>query len=152
MWDDAEVIGYLISKASPLFWKHLSHKVQDCVGEVFLRWIVPIMGDVSVHDGPEPLDGIEMRAIGRQWDQMTATVFAQQKRSDIGAFVVWGIVQNDVNDTFIRVPRLNLGEKLNGANSIDGGWFNKGRVEGFQVQSAVNVHAPTPRCRLNGWI
>ena len=61
---------------------------QDCVGEVFLRWIVPIMGDVTVHDGPEPLDGIEMRAIGRQWDQMNATVFARQERSDIGAFVV----------------------------------------------------------------
>ena len=65
MWDDTEVIGDLISKASPLFWKHLSHKVQDCVVGVFLRWIVPIMGDVTVHDGPEPLDGIEMRAIGR---------------------------------------------------------------------------------------
>ena len=63
MWDDAEVISYLISKAGPLFWKHLSHKVKDCVGEVFLRWIVPIMGDVAVHDGPEPLDGIEMRAV-----------------------------------------------------------------------------------------
>ena len=74
------------------------------------------MGDVSVHDGPEPLDGIEMRAIGRQWDQMNATVFARQERSDIGAFVVWGIVPNDVNDTFVRVSRLDLSEKLNGAN------------------------------------
>ena len=110
------------------------------------------MGDVTVHYGPEPLGWIEMRAIGRQWDQMTATVFAQQKRSDIGAFVVWGIVKNDVNDTFVRVPRLDLSEKLNGANPINGGWFNKGRVEGFHVQSAVDVHAPTPRCRLNGWI
>ena len=91
------------------------------------------MGDVTVHDGPEPLDGIEMRAIGRQWDQMNATVFARQERSDIGAFVVWGIVPNDVNDTFVRVSRLDLGEKLNGANPIDGGWFNKGRVEGFRV-------------------
>ena len=91
------------------------------------------MGDVAVHDGPEPLDGIEMRAIGRQLDQMNATVFARQERSDIGAFVVWGIVPNDVNDTFVRVSRLDLGEKLNGANPIDGGWFNKGRVEGFRV-------------------
>ena len=88
MWDDTEVIGYLISKAEPVFWKHRSHKGQDCVGEVLLRWIVPIMGDVTVHDGPEPLDGIEVWAIGRQLDQMNATVFARQERSDIGAFVV----------------------------------------------------------------
>ena len=110
------------------------------------------MGDVTVHDGPKPLYGIEVRAIGRQWDQMNATVFGRQERSDIGAFVVSGIVPNDVNDTFVRVSRLDLGENLNRANPIDGGWFNKGRVEDFQVQSAVNVHAPTPRCRLNGWI
>ena len=51
------------------------------------------MGDVTVHDGPEPLDGIEMRAIGRQLDQMNATVSAQQERSYIGAFVVWGLSQ-----------------------------------------------------------
>ena len=82
------------------------------------------MGDVAVHDGPEPLDGIEMRAIGRQLDQMNATVFARQERSDIGAFVVWGIVPNDVNDTFVRVSRLDLGEKLNGANPIDGEWLD----------------------------
>ena len=54
------------------------------------------MGDVAVHDGPEPLDGIEMRAIGRQLDQMNATVFARQERSDIGAFVVWSIVPKGV--------------------------------------------------------
>ncbi len=119
---------------------------------MFLRWIVPIVGDVTVHDGPKPLDGIEMRAIGRQWDQMNATVFARQERSDIRAFVVSGIVPNDVNDTFVRVSRLDLGENLNRANPIDGGWLNKGRVEGFEIQSAVNSHAPTPRCRLNGGV
>ena len=48
------------------------------------------MGNVTVHDGPEPLDGIEM------W----ATVFARQKRSDIGAFVIWSIVPNKMNNTF----------------------------------------------------
>ena len=77
---------------------------------MFFRWIIPILGDVTVRDGPEPLDGIEMRAIGRQWDEMNATVFAQQERSDIGAFVVSGIVPNDMNATFFRGPRLDLGE------------------------------------------
>ena len=110
------------------------------------------MGDMAVHDGPKPLNRIEMRAIGRQLDQMNATVFARQERSDIRAFVVWGIVPNDVNDTFVRVASLDFGEKLNGADTIDGGWFNEWRVKGFQVQSAVNVHAPTPRCCLDGGV
>ncbi len=68
------------------------------------------MGDVAVHDGPEPLDGIEMWAIGRKLDQMNATLFARQERSYIGAFVVWGIVPNDVNDTFVRVSSLDFGQ------------------------------------------
>ena len=51
------------------------------------------MGDVLVHDGPEPLNGIEMRAIGRQLDQMNAAVFARQERSDIVAFVVRALSQ-----------------------------------------------------------
>ena len=102
------------------------------------------MGDVSVHDGPEPLDGIEMRAIGRQWDQMNATVFARQERSDIGAFVVWGIVPNDVNDTFVRVSSLDFGEKLNGADTIDGGWFKKRarrRFPGSERRECSRAHA-----------
>lgn len=36
------------------------------------------MGDVTVHDGPEPLDGIEMWAIGRQLDQMNFVPFSGQ--------------------------------------------------------------------------
>jgi len=44
---------------------------------------------------------------------MNATVFARQERSDIWAFVVWGIVPNDVNDTFVRFVGLDFGEKLN---------------------------------------
>lgn len=110
------------------------------------------MGDMAVHDVPKPHHGISMREIGRQLDQMNATVFARQEHSDIGAFVVWNIVPNDVNDTFVRVPSLDFSEKLNGADTIDGGWFNEGRVEGVQVQSAVNVHAPTPRCCLDGGV
>ena len=91
------------------------------------------MGNVIVHDGPEPFDGIEMRAIGRQLDQMNATAFARQERSDIGAFVVRGIVPNNVNDTFVRVSGLDFGEKLNRSDPIDGGWLNEGRIKGFQV-------------------
>ena len=57
----------------------LSHKIQDCVGEVFLRWIVSIMADVALHDGPEPLDGIEMRVIGWQLDLMNVTVLSDNE-------------------------------------------------------------------------
>ena len=53
------------------------------------------MGDAAVYDGPEPLDGIELRVIGRQLDRMNATIFARQERSNIEAFVVLDNVSND---------------------------------------------------------
>jgi hypothetical protein len=90
-----EVFSYFIWKAEPQFWKRLSHKVQDYANEMFFRWIVPIMGDAAVYDGPEPLDGIELRVIGRQLDRMNATIFARQECSNIEAFVVLDNVSND---------------------------------------------------------
>ena len=67
------------------------------------------MGDVTVHDGPEPLDGIEMGAIGRQLGQMNAAVFARRERSEIGAFVVRGVVPDDMDDALVGVARLDFG-------------------------------------------
>ena len=61
-----------------------------------------------------------------------------------GAFLVWGIVPNDVNDTFVRVPRFDLGEKLNGAYPIDGGWFKKRarrRFPGSERRECSRAHA-----------
>ena len=60
------------------------------------------MGDMAVQNDPEPLDLIKTKAIGQQLEQMNATIFARHKRSDIGAFAVWVIVLNDVNDTFVK--------------------------------------------------
>ena len=109
-------------------------------------------GEAIVYNSPELLNAIEMRVMRWHLDQMNTTVFARQKRSDISVFVKWSIVLNDVNNTFIRISHLDLGEKLKGAKPIDGGWFNKGRVEGFQVQSALNVHVAAALCRLHGWV
>ena len=70
---------------------------------------MPIVGDVLMHDGPETLGGIEMRAIERQLDQMNAAVFARQERSDIGAFVVRGVVPDDMDDAPVGVACLDFG-------------------------------------------
>ena len=67
------------------------------------------MGDVLVHEGPEPLDGIEIGAIGRQLGQMNAAVFARQGRFDVGAFVVRGVVPDDMDDALVGVARLDFG-------------------------------------------
>jgi len=50
-----------------------------------------------------------------------------QKSPDIGAFVVGGVVPDNMNDALVGVARLDLGEQLRGTDAIDGGGLNEGR-------------------------
>jgi hypothetical protein len=56
---NAEVIGYFITEVAPVFRGGFSEEKQDGVGKLLLRWIEAVVGDVSVHDGPEALDGVQ---------------------------------------------------------------------------------------------
>ena len=59
-----------------------------------------------------------MRAIGRQLDQVDAAVFAREKSPDIRPFVVSSVVPDQVDDAFILIAGLNLGEQLHGTHAI----------------------------------
>ena len=75
-----------------------------------------------------------------------------KKSPDIGPFVAGGFVPEDMNDTLVRVARFDLGQKLGGTDPIDAQRFDKRRVEGLNVQSAMNIHATAPRRAENRWI
>ncbi len=49
-----------------------------------------------------------------------------------------------MNEVFVRIARLNLGEKLRGADPVDGGWLDKRCVEGFKIERAMDIHAASP--------
>jgi hypothetical protein len=53
-----------------------------------------------------------------------------------------------MNDALFGVTGLNLGKKLRRADPVDGGWLDKGRIEGFKVERTMDIHA-APACR--GW-
>ena len=104
-----------------------------------------IMGDVLMQDGPKPLDRVQVWAIGRQLDQVDATLRPRQKRSHIGPFVAGGIVPDDMDEAFVGVARLNFGKKLHGTDPVDGGWLDKRRIEGLKVERAMDVHTDSVR-------
>jgi hypothetical protein len=80
--DDAEVIGDFVAKVAPVFWDGFAEEVQDGVGELLLPGIETVMRDMGVHDGPEALDGVQVRAIGGQLDQVDAAIGARQPVPD----------------------------------------------------------------------
>ena len=82
-----------------------------------------------------------MRAIGRQLDQVDAAVFAREKSPDIQRFVVNGVVPDHVDDAFILIAALNLGQQLHGTHATHCDRHDERRIKGFKVQRAVNVDA-----------
>ena len=84
-----------------------------------------------------------MRAIGRQLDQVDAAVFAREKSPDIRPFVVSGVVPDHVDDAFILIAVLNLGQQWHGTHAIHCDRRDERRIKGFKVQRAVNVDAGT---------
>lgn len=62
---DSEVIRDLVAEFSPFFGDGFSKEGEDCVGELFLPWVVTVMRNVLVHDRPEALNGVEMGTVGR---------------------------------------------------------------------------------------
>ena len=53
--------------------------------------------------------------------------------------MVSGVVLDHVDDAFILIVALNLGQQLHGTHIIHCGRRDERRIEGFKVQCAVNV-------------
>ena len=77
---------------------------------------------------------------------MDTTILPCEKLSEIRPFVISGIVLDDMDQSLIRVACFNCGKKLCGANPIEGRWLDKGRVEGFEVDHAMDINTATA-CR-----
>ena len=55
-----------------------------------------------------------------------------------------GIVPNDVDEAFVGVARLDLGEKLRRAHPVHRGGLDKGRIEILKVQRTWMFTRPRP--------
>ena len=73
---------------------------------------------------------------------MDAAVWPCKEISHVWPFVVSGIVPDHVDNAFIRIARLDPGEKLRRADPVHGGRLDKGCIEVFQVERTMDVHAP----------
>ena len=82
-----------------------------------------------------------MWAIRRQLDKMDAAFWPCEKSPDIWPFVIGGVVPDNVDHSLVGIARLNLGEKLRCADTIDGSWLDKGRIEGFKIEHTMDIHA-----------
>ena len=85
-----------------------------------------------------------MRAIGWQLDQVDTALWPCKELPDIRSLVIGGIIPNDMDEAFVGVACLNLGEQLRGTGPIHRSGLDKGRIEGLKVKRAMDVHPPAP--------
>ena len=112
--------------------------------ELLLCRVVAIVGDTLVHDRPQTLNGVKVRAIWRQLDEVDPALWPCKEVPDIRPSVVGGVIPDDMDDAFIGVVGLYLDEKLGGADPINCCGFDKGRVEGFEVQGPMDTGCAFP--------
>jgi len=70
-----------------------------------------------------------MGSEGRQLDTASRP---RQKGPNIGPFVIGDVVPDEMNDPIVRVPLLNLGQKLDGNDPINGCRFDKKCIKSFE--------------------
>jgi len=99
--------------------------------------LVAIVGDVSMQNGPKPLNRIEVGTVGRQLDQMDAASCPGKKSPDIGPFVVSGVAPDDMNNALVGVARFDPGQKLCCTDPINGCGLDKGPVEACLILNAA---------------
>ena len=82
----------------------------DLPAELGEGLVVPVVGDVFVHQGPQLFDGIEMRTVGRKEVQHDFAAGRRKPRFDDAGLVIAGVVDEDVDEAHRGVGALDLAQ------------------------------------------
>src|SRR5271166_6478419 len=96
--DDAEIVGDSVAKPLPLFGHGMPEELDDLPAELGEGLVVPVVGDVFVHQGPQPFDGIEMGTVGRKEAQNDFAPGLREPLSDDAGLVIAGVVDKDMDE------------------------------------------------------
>ena len=107
-----------------------------------------VVRHMLVDERRQSFDGVEVRAIRRQLNEVNAAVRPCEECPDIRSFMTGGVIPDDMDDNMpedmddalVGVASPCPGEKLRGADPIDGRRLDKGGVEGFEVERAMDIH------------
>ena len=111
-----------------------------------------VVRHMLVDERRQSFDGVEVRAIRRQLNEVNAAVRPCEECPDIRSFRTGGVIPDDMDDNMpddmpedmddalVGVASPCPGEKLRGADPIDGRRLDKGGVEGFEVERAMDIH------------
>ena len=108
--DDAEIVGDSVGEPLPLSGHGMPEKLDDLAAELGEGLVVPVVGDVLVHQGPQPFDGIEMGTVGRKEAQNDFAPGLRKPLLDDASLVITGVVDKDMNEAHRGMRGLDLAQ------------------------------------------
>src|SRR5947207_11006161 len=93
---NAEVVGDRIAEDGPVFRHLLPQEMQNGSAEVIVGRMGAVVGHVSMHQSPQALDRIEVRAVARNVMQLDPAPRSRQPSLNDHSVMVPGIVEKDV--------------------------------------------------------
>src|SRR3954469_7302112 len=98
-----------------------------------------VVGHVLVHQSPEPLDRVQMRAVDRHEMAPDPPAWHGQPVLNRPGVMVAGIVQEHMDDPPRRI--LDRDQEGDRAQGVDRHHLDHAGPAGFQIEGAVNVQA-----------
>ena len=142
--DDTEVVGDGVAECAPFVREGIAEEVENSLGELVERCIVPIVGDPFVHDAPQALNRVEMWGICRQKRQLHPPFRAVQPWLEYLGMVIARIVDKDMDGCLGRVVALQLFQHGPCRLGIDLFALHECELESLKVKRALNVETFAP--------
>ena len=150
LWiDDAEVVRDRIAPLAQFCGTFSRKEAEHFPGELPRCGVAFVMRHMLVHHAPQPLDGVQMRTVGRDEVQLDpAARLGQPLLHKLGVMVP-GVVQVNMDHRQERIQRFEGFQEPYCRGGIDGFCFDHARLPGFKVNRAVNIDTLTPACLLD---
>src|SRR3954452_17691438 len=136
---DAKVIGHTIAKRVPPVGHIAAQETEHSFAEAVVSGVTSVVGDGFVHQSPEALDWVQMRAVGRNEMEPDPPARHCQPVLNRAGVMVAGIVQEHMDDPHRRI--LDCDQEGDRAQGVDRQHLDHAGLAGFQIEGAVNVQA-----------
>ena len=121
---------------------------EDRIGELFLGWVMSVVRHMLVDERRKSFDGVDVRAIRRQLNEVNAAVRPCEECPDIRSFRTGGVIPDDMpedmDDALVGGASPCPGEKLCGADPIDGRRLDKGASKVSRLSAPWIFTRPRP--------
>ena len=133
----------------PFFGNCLVEEGQDRRAELVEGFVVSVVGRVLMHEAPASLDRIEVGTIGRDEVQHALATLLLEPFTHALGMMVAGIVQVDMDPSFLGMCNFDRLEQRDQASCIDLGHFQHLCLARLQIDRTMNVERLATGCLLD---